>query len=376
MRQVYKKSILLLLDTILLVYIIVAMVSFNKPDESKKVCSEVNIEIADQNANGFLTAGEVKKIMRDNRIYPLNRKMTDIRPREIEDLLCKSPFVKTAECYKTTDNHVFVSITQRLPIIRIKSQNGEDYYLDDKGGVMPNSNYTSDLIIATGNINQWFARNYIGPMANVIMGNDLWKNMIEQINVLPDRSIEIVPRIGNHIVYLGSIPQTKYVAKRQEKIEEFVKTKLTKLEKFYKYGLSQVGWNKYPYISLEFNNQIICKKDRKYVQASAEAAPPTQSTEPKKEENQASEEPNDVKPAEVQSGDKKKESKADGRKVAEKQSDKKKAEPQKGKAEKKKTQDEKKKSDNRDAKKKTSDKSKGNKSDRKEKGGKQKERKQ
>ena len=376
MRQVYKKSILLLLDTILLVYIIVAMVSFNKPDESKKVCSEVNIEIADQNANGFLTAGEVKKIMRDNRIYPLNRKMTDIRPREIEDLLCKSPFVKTAECYKTTDNHVFVSITQRLPIIRIKSQNGEDYYLDDKGGVMPNSNYTSDLIIATGNINQWFARNYIGPMANVIMGNDLWKNMIEQINVLPDRSIEIVPRIGNHIVYLGSIPQTKYVAKRQEKIEEFVKTKLTKLEKFYKYGLSQVGWNKYPYISLEFNNQIICKKDRRYVQTSAEAAPPVQNTEPKKEESQASEEPNDVKPAEVQSGDKKKESKADGRKVAEKQSDKKKAEPQKGKAEKKKTQDEKKKSDNKDAKKKTSDKSKGNKSDKKEKGGKQKGKKQ
>ena len=36
--------------------------------------------------------------------------------------------------------------------------------------------------------------------------------------------------------------------------------KLDRLGKFYKYGLSQAGWNKYSYINLEFDNQIICKK--------------------------------------------------------------------------------------------------------------------
>jgi cell division protein FtsQ len=35
---------------------------------------------------------------------------------------------------------------------------------------------------------------------------------------------------------------------------------MDRLEKFYKYGLSQAGWNKYYYINLEFDNQIICKK--------------------------------------------------------------------------------------------------------------------
>lgn len=275
MRPKYKKLILLMLDVILLVYVFVAMISFNKPDESKNVCTEVNIVIADQNANGFLTANEVKKLMKDSRMYPLNFRMTDIQPRLIEDLLCKSPFVKTAECYKTKDNKVFVSITQRLPVIRIKSERGDDYYLDDKGGIMPNTSYTSDLIIATGNIRQSFARNYIAPMANIIMANDLWKNLIEQINVLPDGGIEIVPRIGDHVVFLGYMPQTRYASKRKEKIEAFVNTKLTRLEKFYKYGLSQVGWNKYPYISLEFDNQIICKKDRnaKSSQETATQAP-------------------------------------------------------------------------------------------------------
>jgi cell division protein FtsQ len=36
-----------------------------------------------------------------------------------------------------------------MPIIRIKNMKGADYYLDDKGGILPNSHYTSDLFIAT-----------------------------------------------------------------------------------------------------------------------------------------------------------------------------------------------------------------------------------
>ena len=326
-----------MLDVILLVYVFVAMISFNKPDESKNVCTEVNIVIADQNANGFLTANEVKKMMKDSRMYPLNFKMTDIQPRLIEDLLCKSPFVKTAECYKTKDNKVFVSITQRLPVIRIKSERGDDYYLDDKGGIMPNTSYTSDLIIATGNIRQSFARNYIAPMANIIMANDLWKNMIEQINVLSDGGIEIVPRIGDHVVFLGYMPQTRYASKRKEKIAVFVDTKLSRLEKFYKYGLSQVGWNKYPYISLEFDNQIICKKDRnaKGNQETAPQAPQQEQNTPaaqqsddshqeKPQNDRQKTEKNEAEKNSHNTKDKKTERKENNRKKSDKAADKKK----------------------------------------------------
>ena len=69
------------------------------------------------------------------------------------------------------------------------------------------------------------------------------------ILTLADGSIEIVPRVGEHIIYLG----------RPINMEN----KLTRLEKFYRYGLSKAGWNKYSYISIEFDNQIICKKSKK-----------------------------------------------------------------------------------------------------------------
>lgn len=149
-----------------------------------------------------------------------------------------------------------------VPVIRVKAENGDDYYLDDKDCIMPNSLYTSDLIIATGNIPRWFARRYISPLGKAIMGNDMWKNLVVQVNVLPDRSIEIVPRVGDHIVHLGTLPEANSKEKRQELINQFVDRKLTRLEKFYKYGLAQAGWNKYSYIDIEFDNQIICRKTK------------------------------------------------------------------------------------------------------------------
>lgn len=255
-----KNTIFVVLDVCLAVYLLLAITSFNNPEEVYPVCTKVSINIEDENTNGFLSAAEIKNILEKNRIYPFKKKMKDINPRDIEDRLKGSPFVKTAECYKTKDGQVSITLTQRLPIVRIKNAKGADYYLDDQGGIMPNSKYTSDLIIATGYINEWYARNYLVYLAIELMKDDFWKNQIVQINVLPDKGVELVPRVGDHIIYLGSLPQTKYKGQRKDLVGNFVKKKMERLEKFYKYGLSQAGWNKYSCIDVEFDNQIICKK--------------------------------------------------------------------------------------------------------------------
>nr|MBP7472083.1 cell division protein FtsQ [Prevotella sp.] len=246
MKFNWKKSIIVVLDVAIAIYLVFAVTSFNKPDDKNKLCTKVNINISDEVTDGFLSAGEIKNILVRKKIYPLNRQMQEINIRTIEDLLRNSAFVKSAQCYKTEDGHVCINIKQRMPIIRIKDIHGEDYYLDDQGGIMPNTKYVSNLIIATGYIPQWYARKVLKNIASFINHNDFWKNQIVQLNVLSDLSIEIVPRVGDHIVYLGR--------------PTYIPEKLSRLEKFYKYGLNEVGWNKYSYISLEFNNQIICKK--------------------------------------------------------------------------------------------------------------------
>lgn len=263
MSRRLKRTILVALDVVVGAYLILAMTSFNKPKEESPVCGKVSINIEDESTNGFLSAAEVKNILERAHLYPMNKKMDDINPRDIEDKLKTTPFVNTAQCYKTTDGRVFISVTQRLPIIRIKNIKGDDYYLDDQGGIMPNSKYTSDLIIATGYVSRWYAKNYLACLAGEIMKDEFWKNQIVQINILPDRGVELVPRVGEHIVYLGQLPQSKYKSKRNALVADFMQKKLERLGKFYKYGLSQAGWNKYSYIDVEFDNQIICKKRNK-----------------------------------------------------------------------------------------------------------------
>lgn len=262
MRLNWKKTITITLDVLIGIYLLLAFIRFNKPDETTKVCTKVTIDIQDEATNGFINTQEIKHRLEINKLYPLEKPIRYVDARKIEEMLKASPFVKTAECFKTQDGHVCILLTQRMPVVRIKAVQGDDYYVDDNDCIMPNSHYTSDLIIATGHISKWFAMNYISPMSKAIMGDDLWRNQIEQINVLPDRSIELVPRVGEQIINLGQLPESKYKNERGKLVNDFINKKLTRLENFYKYGLSQAGWNKYSYINLEFDNQIICKRKK------------------------------------------------------------------------------------------------------------------
>ena len=260
MRINWKKTFIVASDMLIGTYLILAFTAFNKPDETARLCTKVNINIQDEATNGFINTREIKERLEKTHLYPLEKPMKYVDLRKMEETLTASPFVKTAQCYKTQCGEVNIALTQRMPVVRIKAANGDDYYLDDNDCIMPNSHYTSDLIIATGNINKRFATEYISPLSKELMSQELWRNQIEQIKVLPDLGVELGPRVGDHIVYLGRLPSLKSRTKRMEAVTSFVDKKMNRLEKFYKYGLSQAGWNRYSYINLEFDNQIICKR--------------------------------------------------------------------------------------------------------------------
>jgi cell division protein FtsQ len=114
---------------------------------------------------------------------------------------------------------------------------------------MPENRFVNDLIIATGHISRKYAQTHLSRVANSIMQDKFWQNQIVQINVQPDLTMELVPRVGDHIIFIGA---PLGIAK-----------KLERMRKFYLYGLNKAGWNKYSYINVEFDNQIICKKAKK-----------------------------------------------------------------------------------------------------------------
>ena len=260
-----SKIFFILSDVLIAVYLAFAFCSFDKKGGNHTLCNKVNIDIADNATSGFIDAKIIKDRLQKGGVYPMGKEICKVDARRIEEMLKASPFVQTADCYKTEGGHVYISVTQRMPVIRIKADNGDDYYVDDNDRVMPTTHYVSDLIIATGAINRWYATNFLSPLGRVIMANDVWKNLIEQINVLPNHSVEIVPRVGDHIVHLGRLPDGNRRTDHYTLIRKFMEVKMTRLLKFYKYGLSQAGWNKYSYVNLEFDNQIICKKRKETI---------------------------------------------------------------------------------------------------------------
>ena len=249
MNYNWKKSAIIFADIALACYLFFAVTAFNKPDDQQAVCTQVDINIQGGKVEGFLGTTEIKEQLKSAKIFPQGQPMKQIDVRKIEDAIRKNPFVETAECYKVQGGRIKIDLTQRLPVVRVKAQNGDDYYVDAYGELMPNTRFVSDLVIATGNISRNYAKKKLSRWGSLILQNPFWHSQIEQINILEDGTVEMVPRIGDHIVYLGNATN--------------IQQKLDRLEKFYRYGLSEAGWNKYSYINLEFDNQIICKKRKK-----------------------------------------------------------------------------------------------------------------
>ncbi|MBP5714435.1 MAG: cell division protein FtsQ [Prevotella sp.] len=242
----WKKSIIVVFDIVIAAYLILAVTAFNKPAERVSVCSEVKIDIDDEMPDGFLNANEIKKILERQQLYPLAKPMMAVNARDIEETLRKNPFVQQAECYKTQNGHICIRLKQRMPIMHVMANNGDNYYIDIHGNILPETRFANDLLVTTGNITKRYAQKTLTPVVNEIVRDKFWQSQIVQLHVLDDGSLEVVPRVGDHVAYLGApidIPK-----------------KLERLRKFYLYGLNQAGWNKYSYISVEFDNQIICKK--------------------------------------------------------------------------------------------------------------------
>ena len=165
----WKKTFIALIDIVIAVYLVLAVSAFNTPAEKATVCTEVKIDINNEAVGGFVNPSEIKNILEKNRLYPLAKNMADVNSRAIEETLMKNPFVEKAECYKTQSGHVCISLRQRTPILHVMASNGDNYYLDTHGAILPESKYATDMIIVTGNITKKYAQKTLPRIGNTLL---------------------------------------------------------------------------------------------------------------------------------------------------------------------------------------------------------------
>lgn len=243
-----KKIFILLFLLLLMGYLVIAITILNaKP--TGKTCQGVELVINDSIDYGFITKQEILKLLITKKISPIGTEISQVNTRQIEDELKQHPLIENVECYRTPNLGIGIEITQRLPILRVMAANGDNYYVDEKGEIMPLSASSANVAIATGNIDRNFATKELYEFGLFLQKHPLWKAQIQQINVTVAKELELVPRVGEHIIFLG----------KPGKYEQ----KFDRLKTFYTKALNQIGWNKYSRISLEFDNKIFCtKKER------------------------------------------------------------------------------------------------------------------
>ncbi len=249
--KITKLILISLLFIGLIAYVVYAMITMSKPDPQAR-CTDVQLVVKKNPSARFIDEKQVETILRNAGLYPKGELLSTVDTKKIEELIRSNDFIEKVECYKTSSNKLCINIEQRTPVVYILPNGRDGYFVDAKGKVLAKNNYVANLITMTGDIDQNFATTSLVELARFIEDDDFWNSQIEQVYVTRDKHrkplLELVPRVGDHIVYLGSIDNY------EKKFEH--------LKEFYDKALNTVGWNKYARIDLQYDNQVICTKHK------------------------------------------------------------------------------------------------------------------
>lgn len=250
------KTILKIIGTCCIIgYLLVAGVLYGFWREEPRYRGvDIHINYPNDDAH-FVSEADISQRLRNAKINPVGKTYKEVNTLELSQLIEQNKLVRHASCYHTPDSLLRIDIEQRNPIIRVKSSielrlsNGtllQDYYIDRDGEVMPaQAGSAIRLPIVTG----YVRKSHIKPLhdfALYLKNEEFWSEEITQIYVRENGDVELVPRIGNHTILLGSLDD--------------VDTKLRHVRTFYKKVAPRKGWNAYKVINVKFNGQIIGEK--------------------------------------------------------------------------------------------------------------------
>ncbi len=245
----------------LAVYMII-MPSFISSRVFGENCKSLSIRVIDSASYSFVTAEHIRELVDNDNEILLGKPIKDISSGEIETRVREIRELESVEVYKTADGVLHIEADQRNPLVRIITSYGNSYYIDSEGEIIPFSQiYTPRVLVVSGNISipdnsisegnirslpeDSIVKKILGIITTV-SENEFWAGQIEQIWIADNGNIDIIPRVGNHVVKIGS----------PDSFEE----KLGYLEELYSQALPLAGWNKYREINLMFEGQIVCKK--------------------------------------------------------------------------------------------------------------------
>jgi cell division protein FtsQ len=181
----------------------------------------------------------------------------------MENALQKDQWIKKVEIFLDNNNVLQVNISEREPVARIFTVSGASFYMDSALKRLPLSDkfsarlpvftdFPTDVMILTKQDSMLLKG--IKLMSEYIGNDPFWMAQIEQIDITPSRSFELIPKLGSQVIRFGTADNYK--------------EKFNKLLAFYKQVQTKTGWNRYSVLDLQFKGQIVAvNRDLKAIKA-------------------------------------------------------------------------------------------------------------
>jgi cell division protein FtsQ len=244
------------------------LVGFVEVAQYDQTCKNIKISIDYGASDVLITKKDVDSLVLKTAGMLKGKPLGLVNLGAIENVIHNQPYVSKVHIYENNPGTIFIDIRQREPLLRIINRNFENFYLDESGVLLPvNPGFSARVLVANGFISDSYIKNpkyrvnmlavsdsiyYDSLLTNLyklamyISHDKFLKAQIDQIYVNASGEFELIPRVGNHLILLGSA--------------EDLDAKFRKLLAFYKYGLNSIGWNKYNIINIKYKNQVLCSK--------------------------------------------------------------------------------------------------------------------
>ena len=207
------------------------------------LCTQVDIVVEDSVSRQYVDAMELEGYLKARGCYAQTKAMSEVDCHMIELLLLKHEMIRTASCYKTPFGAVRIRVTQRVPVLCVKTAEG-NYLVDADRRVMPyRSGMKLDVPVFTGAINKCAATEEYYDFVLWLQDNSYWGERIRDVYVRNPKLVVLSQKDYSAKIVLGKL--------------DGYEDKLARLRSLYKKGFDVLGYPECRELDLRYAGQVV-----------------------------------------------------------------------------------------------------------------------
>lgn len=209
------------------------------------VCQKLSICFTDSALRQYVEDEEIIDLLSSNHLYPVGQKMKHLSTQNMEDVVGQHSMIRTCECYTTPSGAIVLTLSQRVPLIRVVTGDNT-YFVDTDRRKMPvRESVRTSVLPVTGDVSQRKAVGELSDFAEWLQTNPYWQERIRQVNMVTPREAHLLQNEGQAAIILGEM--NEYASK------------LDKLQRWYEGG-KDMDLSIYPEVDIRYQGQVIGKK--------------------------------------------------------------------------------------------------------------------